>query len=66
VAWRAASSTYDGSAKSFNDDGSVPEAGLRLAIDRAKKAANGSREMAINEVADVTLLPKAQREMSFK
>ena len=26
-----AAATYDGSAKSFNDDGSVPEAGLRIA-----------------------------------
>jgi hypothetical protein len=36
--------------------------GLRLAIDKAKKAANISREIAINEVADFTVLPEAQRE----
>jgi hypothetical protein len=57
-----ATANYAGSAKSFNDDGSVPEAGLRLAIDKAKKAANISREIAINEVADFTVLPEAQRE----
>ena len=33
-----AAATYDGSAKSFNDDGSVSEAGLRIAIDEANKS----------------------------
>ncbi|MGE5219151.1 MAG: ABC transporter substrate-binding protein [Chloroflexota bacterium] len=61
-----ATATYDGAAKSFNDDGSVPEAGLRLAIDEAKKAANISREIAFNEVADFTVLREAQREMGIK
>jgi ABC-type nitrate/sulfonate/bicarbonate transport system substrate-binding protein len=61
-----ATATYDGAAKSFNDDGSVPEAGLRLAIDEARKAANISREVAINEVADYTVLREAQRELGFK
>ena len=32
-----ATATYDGSVKSFNDDGSVSDAGLRIAIDEAKK-----------------------------
>jgi len=61
-----ATATYDGSAKSFNDDGSVSEAGLRLAIDEAKKAANISREVAFSEVADFAVLREAQREMGFK
>jgi ABC-type nitrate/sulfonate/bicarbonate transport system substrate-binding protein len=58
--------TYDGSVKSFNDDGSVPEAGLRLALDEAKKAANISREVAFSEIADFTVLRQAQREMGVK
>jgi len=61
-----ATATYDGSVKSFNDDGSVSDAGLRVAIDEAKKAANISREVAINEVADFTVLREAQREMGTK
>lgn len=61
-----ATATYDGSAKSFNDDGSVSEAGLRLAIDEAKKAANISREVAFSEVADFAVLREAQREMRIK
>ena len=61
-----AAATYDGAEKSFNDDGSVPEAGLRIAIDEAKKAANVSREVSINEIADLTVLREAQREMGFR
>jgi hypothetical protein len=58
--------TYDGSAKSFSDDASVPEAGLRLVIDEAKKAANIQREVAVSEIADLTALREAQKEMGVK
>ena len=58
--------TYDGSAKSFNDDGGVPEAGLRMAVDEAKKAANINRDVAISDVADLTVLREAQRELASK
>ena len=61
-----AAATYDGSVKSFNDDGSVSEAGLRIAIDEARKAANITREVAINEVADFSILREAQRELGTK
>ena len=61
-----AAATYDGSVKSFNDDGSVSDAGLRIAIDEAKKSANISREVAFSEVADFTVLREAQREMGVK
>ena len=61
-----AAATYDGAAKSFNDDGSVPEAGLRLAIDEAKKAAGISREVGFSEVADFTVLRDAQRDLATK
>jgi len=61
-----ATATYDGSTKSFNDDGGVPEAGLRLAIDEARKAASITREVAFSEVADLTVLREAQREMGVK
>ena len=61
-----ATATYDGAAKSFNEDGGVPEAGLRMVIDEARKAANISREVSLNEIADLTILREAQREMGFK
>ena len=61
-----ATATYDGSVKSFNDDGSVSDAGLRIALDEARKAANISREVAFNEVADFSMLREAQRELGLK
>ncbi len=56
--------TYDGSLKSFNDDGAVSDAGLRIAIDESRKAINMTREVAFSEVADFAMLREAQRELS--
>lgn len=61
-----ATATYDGSVKSFNDDGSVSDSGLRIAIDEARKATNTTREVAFSEVADFSVLREAQREMGSK
>ena len=61
-----AAATYDGSVKSFNDDGSVSDSGLRIAIDEARKATNITREVAFTEVADFSVLREAQREMGGK
>ena len=61
-----ATATYDGSVKSFNDDGAVSDAGLRIAIDEARKATNITREVAFSEVADFSVLREAQREMGTK
>ena len=61
-----ATATYDGSVKSFNDDGSVSDSGLRIAIDEARKATNITREVAFSEVADFSVLREAQREMGTK
>ncbi len=47
-----ATATDDGSLKSFNDDGSVSDAGLRIALDESRKAANITGEVAFSEVAD--------------
>ena len=61
-----ATATYDGSVKSFNDDGSVSDAGLRIAIDEARKATNTAREVSFSEVADFSMLREAQRELAPK
>ena len=62
----AAMSTYDSAVKAYNDDGSVPEAGLRIVMDEARKTANISREVAFSEVADLSMLREAQRELGTK
>ena len=61
-----ATATYDSVGKAFNEDGSLPEDGLRMLIDEAKKAAKISREVASSEVADLSLLKEAQKEIGIK
>ena len=48
------------------DDGSLPEDGLRLLIEEAKKAAKVSREIASSEVVDLSILREAQKELGIK
>jgi len=61
-----AAATYDGVAKAFNEDGSVPENGLRLVIEETKKTAKVNRDVSISEVADFRILSEAQRELGIK
>jgi ABC-type nitrate/sulfonate/bicarbonate transport system substrate-binding protein len=60
-----AAATYDSVAKAFNSDGGVPEDGLRLVIEEAKKATRVSRDVSINEVIDLSILRQAQRELGI-
>ena len=58
--------TYDSLAKFFNEDGSLPEDGFRLLIEDVKKAAKVEREVAFSEVADLSILREAQKELGIK
>jgi len=61
-----AAATYDGVAKAFNEDGSVPEKGLRLVIEETKAVAKVNRDVSLSEVADLAILREAQRELGIK
>jgi ABC-type nitrate/sulfonate/bicarbonate transport system substrate-binding protein len=61
-----ATATYDSVGKAFNEDGSLPEDGLRLLIEEGKKAAKVSREIPLSDVADLTLLREAQKELGTR
>ena len=61
-----ASAIYESSARIFNDDGSLPEAGLRRVVDEAKKAAKVERDVSLSEVADLSILREAQKELGIK
>lgn len=61
-----AAATYESMSKAFNDDGSLPEKGLRLVIDEAKRVGKVDREVSLSEVADLSILSAAQREMGIK
>ena len=49
--------------KLFNDDGSVPDKGMLLVIDELKKLGKVEREVSMSEVADVSILKEAQKEL---
>jgi NitT/TauT family transport system substrate-binding protein len=60
-----ATATYDSVLKLFNDDGSVPDKGLLLVIDELRKLGKVEREISVKEVAYLSLLREAQRELGL-
>ena len=50
----------------FNADGSVPEDGLKLVIDQARRSAKVAREVASSEVVNLSFLRAAQVELGIK
>lgn len=71
MAWQkvdreTASANYDSAIRSFNDDGSLPEAGLRLIVDEAKKTAKIDREIPLADIADLSILREAQKELGTR
>ncbi len=61
-----ATAAYDSSFKVYNVDGSMPEEGLLAVIDQAIKESKLSRQVAMSEVADTSLLREAQKELGIK
>ena len=61
-----AAATYESVWKTYNDDGSLPEKGLRLVIDEAKRVGKVDREISLSEVVDLSILREAQRELGIK
>ncbi|MGE5819896.1 MAG: ABC transporter substrate-binding protein [Deltaproteobacteria bacterium] len=62
----SAAATYDSTWKIFSEDGSIPEAGLKLVIDQGRQAMNIDRPVALSEVADFGPLREAQKELGIK
>lgn len=58
--------SYDALRNLFNADGAVPEEGLKLVIDQARRSAKISREVASADVADLTFLRQVQSELGIK
>jgi ABC-type nitrate/sulfonate/bicarbonate transport system substrate-binding protein len=61
-----AAASYDALSKVFSQDGSLPEQGLGLIIEEAKNLAKVRRDVALSEVADLTILKEAQKELGNK
>jgi NitT/TauT family transport system substrate-binding protein len=60
-----ATAGYESVLKLFNDDGGVPEKGLLLVIEELKKLGKVEREISPNEVADLSILREAQKELGI-
>src|ERR1041385_4910630 len=58
--------SYDALKNLFNVDGAIPEDGLKLVIDQARRSAKVSREIAMSEVVDLSFLREAQTELGIK
>jgi NitT/TauT family transport system substrate-binding protein len=61
-----AAATYESVWKAYNDDGTVPEDALRLVIEEAKRATKVNRQVSVSDVADLSILKEAQRELGIK
>jgi hypothetical protein len=44
----------------------LPEAGLRLIVDEAKKTAKIDREIPLADIADLSILREAQKELGIR
>ena len=60
-----AATTYESVWKAFSDDGSLPENGLRIAIEEAKRVGKVAREVSFSEVADLSILKETQKELGL-
>ena len=61
-----ATATYEGVSKVYNEDPSVCEKGLRVMIEERKQTLKINRDIALSEVADLSLFREAQSEMGIK
>ena len=61
-----AAATYESVWKAYNEDGNYPKTAMRLVIEEAKKAAKVNREVSVRDVADLSILKEAQRELGIK
>jgi NitT/TauT family transport system substrate-binding protein len=63
---QSATATYDATWRIFSEDGNIPESGLKLIIDQGRQAMNIDRPIAISDVADLSLLREAQKDLGIK
>jgi len=61
-----ATATYESVWKVFNEDGGLPENGIRLLIEEGKRQAKVEREVSAAEVADLSILKEAQKALGIR
>jgi hypothetical protein len=60
-----ATATYEGVVKVYNEDVNVCEKGLRVTIEERKQILKINRDVPLSEVADLSLIREAQRELGI-
>jgi NitT/TauT family transport system substrate-binding protein len=60
-----ATATYEGVVKVYNEDVNVCEKGLRVTIEERKQTLKINRDVPLSEVADLSLIREAQRELGI-
>jgi NitT/TauT family transport system substrate-binding protein len=61
-----AAATYDSVVKVYDDDINLCDKGLRLVVDETKKSMKLTRDVTYSEIADLSILREAQRELGGK
>ena len=62
----SATATYDSVVKVYDDDINLCDKGLRLVVDETKKTMKLSRDVPYSEIADLSILKEAQRELGIR
>lgn len=57
---------YDATVKIISPDGSIPNDGLKLLIDQAKNDTKVTRDIALAEIADFSILREVQKELGLR
>ncbi|MGH7798848.1 MAG: ABC transporter substrate-binding protein [Candidatus Binatia bacterium] len=71
IAWTKAKpehayASYDATVKVISPDGSIPQDGLKLLIEQAKRDAKITREVPLSEIADFGILREIQKELGLR
>jgi NitT/TauT family transport system substrate-binding protein len=71
IAWGKAKpehayASYDATVKVISPDGGIPEDGLNLLIEQAKRDGKITRDIALSEVADFGILREIQKELGLR
>jgi NitT/TauT family transport system substrate-binding protein len=58
--------SYDATVKVISYDGGIPEDGLKLLIEQAKRDSKITRDIALSEIADFGILREIQKELGLR
>ena len=57
---------YDSTVKIISPDGSIPDDGLKILIDQAKRDVKVTRDVPLSEITDFSILREVQKELGLR